>query len=373
MKNILRITIFSFLLVLTSCEAEKDLIKNPSIVKKSNSEITFSEFKKETGLNDFKTTIKITMPKAFLARNADGSYELSDFNLDTDIIKRLQLDDKLTYSFRIYPKVIVSSNSFYNLTLENKEGTWVQNILELKPTLENFDNLLSGSTNDIFGTVNLLFTSNENVLTAPDNCYAVGIISNNCASSEISETCVSKKYGTFCFDEENTMLIGQESNIFNNYNNSDLDYSFILNTNNLKEGLNKFAENHVLLNNEIIKLLENEPNINLEGFPYEELSSSQNEEQFKQALANAGVIKYSQLGDLLLSQSRNAGDFQLKNKDFAVLKPATKQVLISNAIDTAVANHPVNWIPIDSSQTTLAEPVISNILLIGIGVIEITT
>jgi len=151
MKKIFKNTLLLIcsILLLSSCDAEKDLLKKSSIAEKKISEISFSEFKKETGLNKFKTTIKTTTTNDVFARNADGSYELSDFDIDTDIIKRLELDNKITYSFRIYPTVIISPTSFYNLTMDFKDGVWIQNVVELKPTLENFDNLMSGSSKDI--------------------------------------------------------------------------------------------------------------------------------------------------------------------------------------------------------------------------------
>jgi hypothetical protein len=353
LKNILNLSIICSAFLLTSCEAEKAAIKKSSIVEKSKSEISFSEFKRETGLNDFKTTVKIPKLNNLLARHADGSYELSDFDLETDLIKRLELEDKVTYSFRIYPKLIISTNSFYNLTVENKDGQWIQNIVELKPTLENFDELLSGYTQDISGNLSLVYTSNENALSINNNCYSVGIIGNNCTNSEISETCVSKKYSTFCFDSDNNVIIGEDAQIFNNDDNSEPDYSFILNTNNLKENLIKFAKDHVALNNQIIKLMETETNANFNNFPFSQLALSQSELEFKEAIANSGINKYSELGDLLLRQGQNNKDFWANNKDFEVLKHETKLALISDAFDVAIRENPIELPPIPE-QTILA-------------------
>lgn len=355
LKNILNLSIICSAFLLTSCEAEKAALKKSSIVEKSKSEISFSEFKRETGLNDFKTTVKIPKLNNLLARNADGSYELSDFDLETDLIKRLELEDKVTYSFRIYPKLIISTNSFYNLTVENKDGQWIQNIVELKPTLENFDELLSGYTQDISGNLSLVYTSNENALSINNNCYTVGIIGNNCSNNEISEECISKKYSTFCFDSDNNVILGEDSQISNNDQNSEPDYSFILNTNNLKENLSKFAETNVLLNNKISKLLETETNINSHNLT-EILASSQNEQEFKQALADAGFVKYTELGDLLLQQGQIATDFYSYNKDFASLKTATKDALIVDAVDAAITKYPME-LPTNTSGNTTANRV----------------
>lgn len=336
------VSLLSVLAILNSCDAEKDVIANSPTVKKFNSELTFTEFKKETGLSDFKTVIKIPIPnQMIMARNQDGSYELSDFDIDTDIIKKLDLDDKTTYTFRIFPKVIISPSSFYNLTMDYKDGQWIQNVIELKPTIENFDNIMSGFTNDINGKMSILYTSNNDGLDTPNNCYAVGIIGNNCGTPEISEECVTKKSATFCFDNENNILLGTESNIFYDINSNNLDYSFILNTNNLKKHLSIFAKNHVTINNKIITLLKNETDVNLDNFPVEDLTASQNEDQFRQALANSGIVNYRDLADLIIEQNQNARGFISNNKDFNLLKDVTKQKLIFDAINDALVENPI--------------------------------
>jgi len=197
--------------------------------------------------------------------------------------------------------------------------------------------------------MSILYTSSNNGLNPASNCYSVGIVSNICNTPEIAENCISEKHVSFCFENENNVLLGDEATIFNDNELTELNYSFIINTNNLKKNLSEFAKNRVLLNNQIMKLMEGETNMDLENFPYEELASSQNEEEFKQALANAGVIKYSELGDLLIIQGQNALDFQANNKDFTILKTITKQVLITNAINAAKLANPMEplWTPED--------------------------
>jgi len=351
MKKLLSLIMFTTLLI--SCTAEQDFTSNTGrTLKKQKTNISFDDFKRETNLKDFKKTLQLHSNQ-FQARNADGSYELSDFDIDTEMIKRLELDDKTTYSFRIYPTVVISPSIFYNLTMDLKDGVWIQNVLELKPTIENFENLISGSTNDINGEVSILFTSNNDGLITTNNCYTVGIISNNCDDQEISETCVNKKYSTFCYDNENNIIIGNSSNIINESNNIDKDYSFILNINDLKKNIRVFTEEHVLLNNQILNLLENETDYSFDNFPYSELSSTPNEQDFKLALANSGIIKHEDLGNFLLRKSQNWIDFVANNKDFALLKPETKQTLINDAIDAAIVENPLILNPAEPDNTTL--------------------
>lgn len=345
-KNTLKLMLICSVGLLTSCEAEKDLIKRNTIPGKRSSEVSFTEFIKETGLNDFKKTIKFTNPNTAYARNADGSYELSDFDIDTEVIKRLELDAKISYTFRIYPKVIISPTSFYNLTLDNKDGQWIQNVVELKPTLENFENLMSGATKDIDGQMSILYTSDSRGLNPADNCYSVGIVSNNCCTPEIQENCINEKYVSFCFDNENNVLLGNEATIFNDDEMTQLDYSFMLNTNDLQKNLRVSVENHILITNEILALLQKETNANFDNFPFAELSSSENGEVLKTALANAGVVKNEEITELLIKLGQNGIDFNINNKDFAILSPATKQLLITNAVN--------NSIPIPDDNTTMS-------------------
>ena len=78
--------VFTSLTLLTSCDAEKELIsKSNRNIKKGNTEISFNDFKRETKLDDFKTNIKLT-PQNYLARTAEGAYEMNDFDVDTDVI-----------------------------------------------------------------------------------------------------------------------------------------------------------------------------------------------------------------------------------------------------------------------------------------------
>ena len=70
-----------------SCSNEIEIIKQS---KRNNSEkISFEQFKNETGLTDFGTSIKVPKSQDLLARNTDGTYELSDFDINVDLIKKL--------------------------------------------------------------------------------------------------------------------------------------------------------------------------------------------------------------------------------------------------------------------------------------------
>jgi hypothetical protein len=341
--------------MLTGCQAEKEAVnESTNRIKNGKTQIGFEDFKRETNLNDFKTSIKVNAQSTF-ARTANGGYDLTDFDVDTNIIKRLELDDKVTYTFRILPKIIISPNSFYNLTMHYKDGQWVESIVELKPTLENFDSLLSGSTSTIDGKASILYTSDTSLSNSNNNCYSVGIINSSCEDPEvISDDCAIKKHTTFCF-QDNVITLGNESDIYPNSTSMEYDYSFMLNTNDLKKNLDEFARKHVLLGNQIATILDNEEHINFDNFPFQQLEASQSTEEFKLAIANTGIVKHQELFNLLMLQNQNGIDFAEANKDFSILKPETRELLLSDAIDNAIEQNPIVYVPPgEPGNTTLA-------------------
>lgn len=136
--------------------------------QKSTTKVSFEQFKNETGLKNFKTSIKINQnqnPNSSLLRNADGSYELSDFTIDTELIKRLVVEEKVTYTFRIIPKIITNEN-IYNLTIFKIDNVWKTSILELKPTEQNLIDLKNGTTTEFNGDVKQIYDDSQTATNA---------------------------------------------------------------------------------------------------------------------------------------------------------------------------------------------------------------
>lgn len=355
-------------LSLVSCEATKEFSETNSKLNKRSNSITFEQFKNETNQHDFKTKIKINSnPNRISSKNADGSYELSDFDISTDIIKRLELNDKTTYSFRIYPTVIVSPKSIYNLVLENKDGQWIESVLEFKPTLENYEKVISGINEKIEGKASLLYASNADEIIANGACHKVEIVNIHCnglgnCTNETCDgcaSCVEKQYATFCLNN-NSLSLGNETDIINEIgtidsNSNPENYPLIANINDLKKQTMEFAQKHVLLGNQILKLIDAENNLNFDDFPYNQLDLIQNADQFKQALANTGMVNYEQVYDLILLQNQNASEFISKNKDFTTLQPQTANLIITNAIEVAMSDNPIVFAQptIPSGSTTV--------------------
>lgn len=174
---ILKALLFVLFLILTNCSNEfETAIKNST----NKNDISFAQFKKETGLKDFKTRISVdTIKSMSSARLADGSYELADFNISTEIIKRLEYEDKTTYTFKIQP-VVVTNTDIYNLIVSNKDGFWQTTIIALKPTDENFEMIQSGLTDKFEGSIKKLYQSG---LITNDNgfiCEPLIIIDLHC-------------------------------------------------------------------------------------------------------------------------------------------------------------------------------------------------
>ena len=337
----------TIVIAFSSCEAGKDFTGSASRLNKRNYSITFDQFKNETNLHNFKTKIKLILNNSF-ARNADGSYELSDFDLNTELIKKLELNEKTTYSFRIYPTIAVTPYSFYNLTMYKRGNDWVQSIIEFKPTEANLEEVLSGKNERIDGKMSLLYTSNIDSLTTNNVCYKVEIVNSHCNKlgsctsescdgcyGEIGQGCVDKQYSSFCFSG-NSITIGEQKDIINqsidnsdDLNNVDIKNSFLLNVNQIKENAISYVKSNIDVSNQIIDVLNTETNINLSNFP----SLLTNLEELRTAFVNCGVIRVDELINLLKVQNENAINFINTNKDFAGLKQITKQEIINNAFD----------------------------------------
>ena len=156
-KTILKLSFIFTIILLSSCEKEE--FQEPFKNKSSNSDISFEQFKNETGLKDFETSISINQnPDNLQARNADGSYELSDFVIDTEMIKKAVIEEKVSYTFEIHPKIIMN-NHIFNLTVFKIANEWKTSVLELIPTEQNREDLKNGATENFKGQIIKIYDS----------------------------------------------------------------------------------------------------------------------------------------------------------------------------------------------------------------------
>ncbi|WP_187656463.1 hypothetical protein [Flavobacterium macrobrachii] len=155
-KKIQFLVIALFTIMLSSCS--DDLYHQGSKPVTKNKTVSIEEFKRNTGLHNFSKTFKIPKDNTIAYRNADGSYELSDFDINFDYIKQVVVENKISYTFNIVPK-IVTSKSIFNLVVYNHDGNWETSIIELIPTDENFDKLLAGIDNEFEGSIRQVYAS----------------------------------------------------------------------------------------------------------------------------------------------------------------------------------------------------------------------
>lgn len=195
------------ILLMTNC-AKDEFFEQ---IKNSN-DISLEQFKRETGISNFSTSLKINNNQNSLeARNPDGTYELSDFIIDTEIIKKYVVDEKVTYTFKIIPVDIVN-DKIYNLTYFYKDG-WQTIVLELKPTEENLSLLRQGLTTIFEGTATRLFQSD---LPSPvaQWCVTINFTNSHCTGTgpcesgvcDQCELCVSSGSATICGPDEISVL-----------------------------------------------------------------------------------------------------------------------------------------------------------------------
>ena len=119
MKLFSKVFTLLIVVVLTSCEAEKSYI-NSGEKEYSAKTITYEQFINETGLTNFKNEINPSIsPTDIQSKTIDGKYEMSDFNIDTDVIKSMEYQQQKTYTLQIHPKGI-SSENYFNLILYKK-------------------------------------------------------------------------------------------------------------------------------------------------------------------------------------------------------------------------------------------------------------
>ena len=114
-----------FLIILSSCEAEREFIDNAEDGKNLKRQITFGQFKNEIGQPRFSK-------KFSLATNANAR-SITDFEVDTTLVKSLE-SNYIVYSMNLEPKFEVSDDKFYNLVVyKDYSNEVVKQIVEYSP------------------------------------------------------------------------------------------------------------------------------------------------------------------------------------------------------------------------------------------------
>jgi hypothetical protein len=198
LKNITKIIGVIAFAFLTNCS--KDEFVHGNQISNTKNDVSFEQFKNETGLNQFKNNIKIERNNDNATnKNADGSYEMSDFNIDTNIIKKLVVNQKASYTFVIHPKETVS-NSIFNLTMFYKNG-WQTVIVKLDPTPQNLLALKNGTTKEFVGSMGRVYQSNITP-SSTSRCSYIDVQTIHCTCSgsvcDQCNQCVSSVTYSLC-------------------------------------------------------------------------------------------------------------------------------------------------------------------------------
>ena len=166
------------IVVFTSCQTEKLATHSEGSIYKKN--ISFEEFKQETGIINFDTLISIRANTiGFEGRNPDGSYSLSDFDIDTDIIKSHKYQNKTTYTFAVLP-IDYEGTNLFNLIYYKKNNVWEKYIVEMRPTAENLFQIQSGTTDKFAGEMRQIYKSEP----PTNDCVTVTFVENHCNGCE---------------------------------------------------------------------------------------------------------------------------------------------------------------------------------------------
>lgn len=156
-------TLFILAVLLVNCEAEKVASHSGTSLLNSK-KISLQQFLLETKINNFDASIHLD--NKLQNRTADGRYELTDFEIDTDLINRMEYNQKTTYSFVASPKDIISEN-YFNLIYYKKNNIWEMKIIELKPNLDNLLQLQNGLTAEFEGQMRMVYETVPTTMSQP--------------------------------------------------------------------------------------------------------------------------------------------------------------------------------------------------------------
>jgi len=155
-KNYLKIGLYLFLTTFFfNCQNEDFSIEEKHELEHKNYNISFLEFKNETNIKNFKPILKTKISnKKYLNKN--NTLDESNFLTDTTNIKRFENpeNNKITYSFKIYPlNNTINDKEYYNLVYEKDGDNWSEMIFF------NTDEIKEGTDNLTLKTSEMVYNS----------------------------------------------------------------------------------------------------------------------------------------------------------------------------------------------------------------------
>lgn len=139
------------IMLLTSCSKDNyDSLTNDHKGIDKN-KINFTQFKNETNIDQVEPILSVPTKTSIASKSKS---QLSDFFIDTlDIKRHIDIDNKTTYTFRIYPlSSVAQTNDIYNLVYRKVDNKWETSIFYLKKLpKENSEHKLFEKIERIYG------------------------------------------------------------------------------------------------------------------------------------------------------------------------------------------------------------------------------
>src|SRR5690606_25606467 len=100
-----------------------------------------------------------------------------------------------------------------------------------------------------------------------------------------------------------------------------------------------FVKKHIEINDKIIPILENEPNLDIEIINEYSSETVTSENEFKNILRQSGIIKFDELSELISLQVQNSKMFQSNNPAFFTLDKLEQNALLTIYVDEVLNNN----------------------------------
>ena len=100
-----------------------------------------------------------------------------------------------------------------------------------------------------------------------------------------------------------------------------------------QENVYNFVKKHIEINDKIISILENETNLNNEILFKYSSENCNSENEFKDIMQKAGILRYQELSELISLQVQNGKKFQSENQVFFSLDLIEQNKLLTKYID----------------------------------------
>lgn len=144
----LLIGIFLFL----SCQVEEMQISEERQKHiRQSTKISFSTFKKLTGLSDFSTVF--TLPKSDSdLKHSDINYIPNKFTVETDQIIQTVANNKMAFAFLMTPIEGEKEDGRFFLVVYNKDGNWLDMVITSVVSMDSEGNLKQTGFREIYAS-----------------------------------------------------------------------------------------------------------------------------------------------------------------------------------------------------------------------------